>query len=121
MIHFLKLLIFILAVLPVPIFDEETGIVKIEPEGETQTLTLNSWPFAFSFGALKDILLLAPDYQEKSACGKSKLNVVVDLITGSIIEVEKEAFAVDDEIIFSKIHPIINDASVSIRSLLELQ
>lgn len=96
-------------------------MVRIEPEGQTQTLNLNSWPCSFTFSALKDILLLEPDCQEKSACGKSKLNVVVDLISGSIIEIEKGVFSMDDDLIFAKIQPIIKDASASIRSLLELQ
>ena len=66
-------------------------------------------------------MILEPDNHEKSACGKSKFNVVVDLFSGSIIEIDKGYLPVEDEVLFKQIQPILKTSCDSIRSLLELQ
>lgn len=87
----------------------------------TQSLDLASWPCSITFSSLnKDILILEPDSQEKSACGKSKVNFVIDLISGSLIEIEKGNFGLDDQTLFTQIQPIILNTRDQIRSLLEL-
>ncbi len=101
--------------------DEESGLVKIDDESEIQTIGLASWPCSFSFSALNNhILILEPDYHEKRACGTSSLNVIVDLMSGSIIEISKGSICVNDEIVFTKIQPILSSACDSVRNLLEL-
>lgn len=109
-----------LALLNVPCFDEESGVVRIEPDCENEVLKLNSWPCSFNISALKDIFLLEPDYQEMSACDKSSLSVVVDLKSREILELDKGIFCMDDDLVFSKIQPIINTACSTIQSLLDL-
>lgn len=82
---------------------------------------MSSWPCSFSFAVLnKDIVILEPDNQEKSACGKSRFDVVVDLLTGSLLEFEKGFVPLEDETIFNRIQPILKNSCDSIRSLLEL-
>ena len=66
-------------------------------------------------------MILEPDNHEKSASGKSKFNVVVDLFSGSIIEIDKGYLPVEDEVLFKQIQPILKTSCDSIRSLLELQ
>lgn len=115
------LLLIILARFPVPKLDDETGLVRIDIDGITQSLDLLTCPCSFTFSSInRDILIFEPDNQEKSACGKSKLNVVVDLFNGSLIEIEKESFSLDDGTLFTQIQPIINNACEQIRSLLDL-
>jgi hypothetical protein len=100
--------------------DEETSLVCTDPNGITQSLDLLSWPCSFTFSSLnREIIILEPDNQERSACGKSKLNIIVDLLSGGIIEIEKEYFSLDDEILFTQAQPVIKNASETIRSLLE--
>lgn len=101
--------------------NEESGIVKIEVGGETQKLELLSWPCSFTFSVLtKDHIFLEPDLEEKIACGKSILNIVVDILSGSIMEISKGTLCLADELLFSKIHPILFKAIESIQTLLEL-
>ena len=119
-INYVYVLMF-LALLPVPILDDETGIVRNDIDGMTQSLDLASWPCSITFSSLnKDVLILEPDGQEKSACGKYNVNFVVDLISGSLIEIEKGNFSLDDQTLFAQIQHIIMNACDHIRSLLEL-
>ena len=107
--------------LPVPNLNEETGLVCIESANEAQKINLTSWPCSFSFAVFnKDIMILEPDNQEKNACGRSKFNVVIDLLSGSLLEIEKGPVPLEDESIFSRIQPILNNSCELIRSLLEL-
>lgn len=111
----------ILAMLTVPTLDEETGLVCTDIDGITQSLDLLSWPCSFTFSSLnREIMILEPDNKEKIACGKSNLNIIVDLFSGTIIEIEKENISLDDETLFNQAQPVIKNASETIRSLLEL-
>ena len=115
------ILIDYLAILTVPILDGETGLVRTDIDGITQSLDLLSWPCSFTFSSLnKEIIILEPDNQEKSACGKSKLSIILDLFSGTIIEIEKENINLDDETLFTQTQPVIKNASEIIRSLLDL-
>ena len=62
---------------------------------------MSSWPCSFRLLFLTKISwYLEPDNQEKSACGKSRFDVVVDLLTGSLLEFEKGFVPLEDETIF---------------------
>lgn len=110
-----------LAALYVPEFDTSSGLVSIKDKLNREKLELLSWPCSLSFGLFNEnIIFSSPDLQEQRACGSSKMEVVFDLFTNSIIEIEKNsAFLADGEMV-AKIGPIITRFCEKNQALLEL-
>lgn len=102
--------------------NEETGMVFINSEEISQKLILKSLPCSFYFAVLnKDIILLAPDHQERMACNGFGVKIVLDLISGSLIDVEKGQVCIHDDILLSKIVPIAKSSAEKLKILLEIE
>ena len=80
-------------------------------------LDLLSWPLYLNFSVFKDVIIFEPDNHEKSACGKSRFSIIVDLTSNDLIEVEKYYTDISDDEIFNRVGPVINAACDKVRVL----
>jgi exosome complex RNA-binding protein Rrp42 (RNase PH superfamily) len=95
-------------------------MVVVQAEEKPQRLLLKSIPCSFLFAVLnRDIFMLSPDLHEKKACNGAFIRIILDLVTGSLLEIDKGQVCVPDNLLLSEILPIAKNSAAKLKYLLE--